>query len=247
MRTNALHDSDASSEPVKPTKLQRDALLAQAVLIKAARSIGDADVYRADPPGSPPLLIKSYHQRPLMIRWLFARRCLRNEYRKLTLLHELNIVRVPRPIALLAKDSLLMEFLEDASALNDNEQTDKEPTREFIARLGDALQELHRRGIAHGDFRSTNVLILPNEQPCLIDFATAVTTLPGGSRLERLLFPFFMRIDHIAMAKIIAKFYPDMLSVEQSQSLRQPPWYLRIGRFLRANVYRRYIKQSNES
>ncbi len=246
MTKPARNDSQHTPDGDAVTGLDEATLLANAVIIKAARSIGDADVYRAERPGSAPLLAKSYHQRPLLIRWLFARRCLRNEYHKLTFLRELGIVRVPQPVALLDKDTLVIEFLGDAVPLNTTWRTDRQPPKDFFVRLNSIITELHRRGFAHGDFRSTNVMVTHDGEPCLIDFATAVCCNQGCSCIEKALFPFFRRTDLFAMAKIIAKFYPDMLSTRQTERLDSPPWYLRLGRFLRKNVYRRYIKQSIE-
>ena len=246
MTTPAGNDSHHPPDAHAVAGLDKARLLANAVMIKAARSIGDADVYRAEQPGATSLLVKSYRHRPLFIRWLFARRCLRNEYYKLAFLRDLGIVRVPQPVALPDKDTLAMEFLTDAVPLNTTWRTDRQPPQEFFSKLNDIITELHRRGFAHGDFRSTNVMVTHDGEPCLIDFATAVCRNPGCSCVEQALFPFFRRTDLFAMAKIIAKFHPEMLSGPQTQRLGSPPWYLRLGRFLRKNVYRRYLKQSFE-
>ncbi|MGI5924344.1 MAG: phosphotransferase [Lentisphaeria bacterium] len=246
MTTSAYKVSYHARSGDAATGLDEAALLANAEVIKAARSVGDADVYRVELPGSQPLLVKSYRHRPLLIRWLFARRCLRNEYRKLAFLRELGIVRVPQPIALLDKDTLVIEFLADAVPLSATQRLGRQPSKAFFTKLKDIITELHRRGFAHGDFRSTNVMVTHDGQPCLIDFATAVCRNQGSPCVEKFLFPFFRRTDLFATAKVIAKFYPDMLSEQEIKRLASPPWYLRLGRFLRKNVYRRYIKQSSE-
>lgn len=244
------HATAASTPPGISTSLaalDETTLLKGATLIKSARSLGDADVYRAQPQGFPPLLVKSYRRRPLFIRWLFARHALRNEYCKLAMIGELQLVRVPRPLALINKDTLVVEFLENATPLNVTKLSPKRPPREFFTRLRGIIGALHQRGISHGDFRSANIMVTHDGEPCLIDFATAVCNSPRCPLIDRVFFPIFKRTDLFAMAKIIAAFYPDMLNDKQKAHLSSPPWYLKFGRFCRKNIYRRYIKQSAES
>ena len=61
--------------------------------------------------------------------------------------------------------------------------------------------------------------------------------------MRRRLFTIYRESDLFALAKLIRSYYPDLLSEEEEQRLRNVPWYLQAGRFLRKRVYRRFIKQ----
>ncbi len=71
----------------------------------------------------------------------------------------------------------------------------------FIARLADAVREMHARGVVHLDLRHrSNVLVDAREQPVLIDFASAVMLRPRGL-LGRWLLPRLARWDWEAVEK----------------------------------------------
>lgn len=71
----------------------------------------------------------------------------------------------------------------------------------FIARLADAVREMHARGVVHLDLRHrSNVLVDASEQPVLIDFASAVMLSPRGL-LARWLLPRLARLDWDAVEK----------------------------------------------
>jgi len=65
----------------------------------------------------------------------------------------------------------------------------------FHRRLRGALDEMHRRGVAHLDLRHLgNVLVDAAGEPVLVDFGAAVVLRPGGL-LARLLMPILAAID----------------------------------------------------
>ena len=80
--------------------------------IKRARSSGDSDVYRLLLPDGRQVLAKSYAKRLWLIRILFARRCIQNEFKKLKLVHDNGYACVSTPYGILDKDTLFLEFLE---------------------------------------------------------------------------------------------------------------------------------------
>lgn len=72
---------------------------------------------------------------------------------------------------------------------------------DFVARLGQALGEMHRRGVAHLDLRHrSNVLVAEDGSPVLIDFGSAVCFRPG-SAAARWLLPLLAWVDRRALAK----------------------------------------------
>lgn len=71
----------------------------------------------------------------------------------------------------------------------------------FVERLEAAVGEMHARGVAHLDLRHrTNVMLGPDGEPILIDFASAVCFRPG-SLAARLVLPLLARVDRRAVAK----------------------------------------------
>src|SRR5690606_244877 len=106
---------------------------------------------------------------------------------------------------------------------------------EFFDHLTALVEEMHKRGVAHGDLRRRNILRGLDGLPKLIDFATAVhsSDTPDGGRVFRAV----CEVDHITLLKIRARYFPDSLSEEDRHKLEDVPWHLRLGRYLRQNVY----------
>ncbi len=221
------------------------ALLERAQLIQQARSMGDADVFRLTLDDCC-YLIKTYISRPRLIRWLLGRQCLRNEFNKLQLLQSLETVRAPKPYALLDQDTLAVEFLRDTKPLNTPETmpADRFPTRDFFHELAAMLKTMHDAGISHGDLRRANILIDGTGRPYLIDFATTVQCSEKSPPWCRAASRLFINSDNFSFAKITESFYPGLLGEHVLQCYYNPPWYIRLGRFLRRNIYRRYLRTS---
>jgi predicted Ser/Thr protein kinase len=71
----------------------------------------------------------------------------------------------------------------------------------FADRVADAVREMHARGVVHLDLRHrSNVLVDANQQPVLIDFASAVMLSPRGW-LGHWLLPLLARLDRKAVEK----------------------------------------------
>jgi len=72
---------------------------------------------------------------------------------------------------------------------------------DFPRRLAEAVEEMHRRGVAHLDLRHrSNVMVDEAGRPVLIDFGSAVTFRPGGLG-ARWILPWLARLDRAALAK----------------------------------------------
>jgi hypothetical protein len=77
----------------------------------------------------------------------------------------------------------------------------REDGAEKLARLRRVMDGIHRVGLVHWDLRAReNVLITPEDEIYVVDFASAVWLRPG-SRAHRLLFPWFQRVDESALLK----------------------------------------------
>jgi serine/threonine protein kinase len=106
---------------------------------------------------------------------------------------------VPHSSGLLDSNWLILEYIEGESlktaryTLRDN--------KAFYDRLLQVLHNIHDAGVAHGDLkRKENILVTADEQPCVIDFGTAV--IRHGSLWDRLVFRIVRRMDYNAWIKV---------------------------------------------
>jgi len=106
---------------------------------------------------------------------------------------------VPHSPGFLDDEWLVLEYI-DGEALTAKrfELTDAD---RFYGRLLKVLNDFHAAGIAHGDLkRKDNVLVTSDEQPFVIDFGTAV--MREGGLWDRLMFRLVRRFDYNAWIKV---------------------------------------------
>lgn len=205
--------------------------------IHRAGSNVQADVLLVDWNGREALL-KDYSGRPLWVRKLWAPIFNGREFRALRRLQ--GVEGVPELYAWVAPCGILMEFL-PARRLPRHKETP--PSREFFNRAQALVDQLHERGIAHGDLRRKNILLDDSEKPYLIDFETAVTAKPGvGGVASRYAFRRMAQVDRLKFARIKSAYYPDLLRSEERHWLENEPLSLKTGRFLKRHVLR-YLRK----
>jgi serine/threonine-protein kinase RIO1 len=91
------------------------------------------------------------------------------------------------------------------------------PSEAFYASLLTLIQSLHARGVAHGDLkRKDNILITPAGQPVIIDFGTAVLQPHGWHPLKRRLFNFLRQTDLNAWIKLKYGGYTGLSAADQT-------------------------------
>jgi predicted Ser/Thr protein kinase len=224
--------------------LPEDELLQRGRLLHAAGSVANADVYLLAE-GSSPVVLKTFRRRPWLVRVCFSR---------WTLAHEVAVLRcldgvpgVPLVWGRAGRDSFLMEYIAGAGPLRNSREiaAAEFPGRPFFTRLRDLVDAMHARGVSHGDLRRLNVMRGPGDVPYLIDFATALSAQGFLAALRRRVVALVARADLFAVAKLIASYYPDLLTDAERDRLANLPWYLRAGRFIRKRVYGRFIKQKH--
>jgi serine/threonine protein kinase len=72
----------------------------------------------------------------------------------------------------------------------------------FFARLLKTLQDIHAAGVAHGDLkRKDNLLVGPDERPFIIDFGLASIRHTPAKRLNRFYFDWKKKYDYNAWIK----------------------------------------------
>lgn len=96
-------------------------------------------------------------------------------------------------------------------------EVSERPSEAFYASLLTVIQTLHARGVAHGDLkRKDNILITPEGQPVIIDFGTAVLRPHGWHPLKRRLFAFLRQTDLNAWIKLKYGGYTGLSEADQT-------------------------------
>lgn len=78
----------------------------------------------------------------------------------------------------------------------------------FFDRLDRLLEEIHARGVAHGDLHRHDVLAGPDGQPCIVDFSTSVLGGGGAGAWSRFLFDQMRLADRRSAAKMRRRMLP---------------------------------------
>ncbi len=109
----------------------------------------------------------------------------------------------------------------------------------FFACLTDLIVALHERGIAHGDLEHLdNILVTPEMQPAVVDFAAAVMT--GSNPLAAFAWPYVADNDFRAICKLKAQHAPELLSEDDRCTLERrsaaETWFRRARRYVRGPV-----------
>jgi serine/threonine protein kinase len=132
----------------------------------------------------------------LLTGW-FHRIMLRREAHVYQLMRDVS--GVPHSAGMLDDRYLLLEFIESTSLKVDQHELDDKGG--FYAILRQTISDFHAVGVAHGDLkRRDNVLVTPEGKPVVIDFGTAVTRT--GNLFDRLMFRLMRRFDNNAWVKL---------------------------------------------
>lgn len=110
---------------------------------------------------------------------------------------------------------------------------------DFLAGLARIIDELHRRGIAHGDLEKLdNILMTPDGRPAVVDFAAAI--MLGRNPLAALAFPHVRDNDCRALLKLKSAYAPELLSDDERERLaRRTPVeaaFRRLRRYVRRAI-----------
>jgi len=138
---------------------------------------------------------------------------------------------VPRSYGLLAPDALVLEHIEGRSL---RQAADELRSRdEFFAALRRTLSDMHSAGVAHGDLkRKDNILVASDERPFVIDFGTAWRIRPGAGAWSRWIFAWFAQSDDNAWIKL--KYRRRFAEIsEADRGYYRPLWLERLARWIR--------------
>lgn len=105
---------------------------------------------------------------------------------------------VPVCYGMVAERYLVIEFV-DAKPYREAQWSDREG---WFEKFLEVLRSIHQRGVSHGDLKSkSNILVTPDEKPCVIDFGTAFVLKPGFHPVNNRLFEHGRRMDINAWVK----------------------------------------------
>ena len=175
------------------------------------------------------VVVKSPHEEGslLGLLGLLGSRAVRREhsvYSRLT-----DVQGVPRLLGLLDDKHLVLEYVEGPSLRDyDAEIEDRE---HFFAALLESIQAMHAAGVAHGDLkRKDNVVVSPDGRPHIIDFGIA--RICEGEGRGGPLFELVKQMDYNAWAKLKYRRRMDSLSPEDAARYR-PLLLERVWRWVR--------------
>jgi predicted Ser/Thr protein kinase len=127
-----------------------------------------------------------------------------------------DVAGVPASLGMLDGEWLVLEYIDGESLRQARYELKDSET--FYARLHAVIMAMHAAGVAHGDLkRKENILVTADEQPYIIDFGTAVRR--DGGWLDRMLYKTVARADFNAWIKVK---YANDYSQISAEDLR---WY----------------------
>jgi len=128
-----------------------------------------------------------------------------------------DVAGVPKLISCPDKRSLLMQYVPARQVVNI--EVDEYQSEEYFDSLVKLINEMHDRGIAHGDLRSpTNALIDDSGNAALVDF---VASLGQGSQfniINQYLFGKLCLVDFSAVTKLKKRIAPQLLNEADIES-----------------------------
>ena len=199
---------------MNPLKLARRDLPGRVVrTIHAGRGL-QSSVYLIEHDGEL-LAVKDYSRAPLEFRRGVAPLLVARECRALR--HLEDIAGIPRFRGKIDVLAFAMEYIEGEPLDHFHAGEVREPV---FSRLETVIAAMHTGGVAHGDLkRRSNVLVTPDEQIYLIDFASAVVARgPVSTRVMRAL----AEIDDKAVPRLKHFVAPQCLTSEDKSKLASP-------------------------
>jgi len=105
---------------------------------------------------------------------------------------------VPRCFGLLDERFLVLEYVQG----QEYRGTEFEDRDRWFAQLLQIIRAFHARGVAHGDLKSKdNLLVTPSGKPCVIDFGTSFVHRSGFHPFNNAMFEYAKRLDINAWVK----------------------------------------------
>lgn len=150
------------------------------------------------------ILLHDEGPRPLIVKTAMGRGVVLKARRK-TLLREYaayqrleGVAGVPACYGMIDRRYLLLEYV-PGTPYREARFADRE---RWFALLLETLRAIHARGVAHGDLKSkNNLLVTADERPCVVDFGIAFIHRPGFHPVNNWFFRMARRLDLNAWVK----------------------------------------------
>lgn len=177
-------------------------------------------------------VIKDYIDRPAWIRRTWGRLVINREVKAYQCLAGFR--SAPAFIAKVDSCAFLMEHV--AASQLPRRKRGRELGLSFFEQLHAAVNEMHARGVAHGDIRKNNLLVREDGSPCIIDFQTCA--FDSIDPIRHRIFNYISRLDDLTVVKLKKRFLPKLVGEREQEILSATPLSLKVGRFIRRRIYR---------
>jgi predicted Ser/Thr protein kinase len=174
---------------------------------------GKPDLNRVEVEGRS-LIVKDVRKRNFFLRWTLGFWLIGKEWKIYSRL--IGMKGIPQPIERIDRFAFAMEFIPGRPLLRGETLPPS-----FFSDLGQALRDLHARGVVHLDLRHKgNILISEGGELFLIDFNSSFAFKEKGI-LRRYLFPLLRWVDYGGMLKLKERISPDLMTSEERSALKQ--------------------------
>ncbi|RYX81574.1 hypothetical protein EON83_23285 [bacterium] len=205
---------DESAAPPTLSEAQRKALVAGAFRsLHVARNSTKANVYLVEwpPQSGHKVAFKDGSNRALWFSFFVGRYQMRREWKAMSALQGME--GVPCPYFRAGADAFGMEWFQGQSLLH---FAPGELPAAAVEQLEAVMNEMHSHSVTHGDLHRDNILFDPaSGRVCLIDWATSCVFRPKRRGFKAWMWREWQALDRRALAKIKARYTPDLLREEE--------------------------------
>ena len=148
---------------------------------------------------------------------------------------------IPQCLGLIDGRTLVLEHIEGRTFRRGEQQLEDWDT--FFVKLLDTLRSIHARGVAHGDLkRKDNLLIGAGEQPYIVDFGVASTEKHAMAPWSNMIYRWMRQYDYNAWVKLKYRRETDNLPPEDA-ALYNPTATERVARRIRKIWHRLTLRR----
>jgi serine/threonine protein kinase len=171
------------------------------------------------------VVVKDFRRSDILFRLLIGPIMIRRERGALLKLR--GVSGVPQFIQRLDRYAIIIEHIEGSALKN---YTGPIP-EDFFDKLADVMRACHEHGVVHCDLRSSgNVMITPDGEPKVVDFAACAFKGRGWNPFINFIFRNFVDADLYAVLMLKRKHTPEKLRPEELERLSTPLPYEKFAK-----------------